>query len=108
MVGISTWLGYDHYLNLAPYGWDITSCQAGAKDFDQVRNKDLPSLLKLSWEYPIHTWTFIWGEGIYHPPHFLISNNPRGHPPLQMFGMAGSLGSCSTLQSNIVEEVGSK
>jgi len=61
-LGIPAGLGYEHYLNLAPYGWNISSCQAGTKNLDQVRDKNFPSLLQQSREYPIHTWTFVWRE----------------------------------------------
>jgi hypothetical protein len=54
-VGIPTRLRDKHYLNLAPDRWDVPSHQAGTKDLDQVRNKNLPSLLQQSREYPILT-----------------------------------------------------
>jgi len=61
-IGIPTGLRYEYYLNLAPYGWHISSRQAGTKNLDQVRDKDFPSLLQQSREYPIHTWTFVWSK----------------------------------------------
>jgi hypothetical protein len=101
---IHTALGYEHELNLVPYGWNVTSHQAVTKDFDQVMDKNPPSLSQQGREYPIHSWTFVWCKRINCPFLYPISDNP----PVQTFGPVSSVRACQLLSNHQVRKVNNK
>ena len=72
-------------------------------DLDHVRESNPPSLLHQGWEYPIHSWTFVWDRRINCPFHSPISDNPCSHPPVQIFGTAAAAG---TITSSLITELG--
>ena len=41
---------------------NVASHQTGMKNHEEGRDKDPPSLLQQGREYPIHSWTFVWGK----------------------------------------------
>jgi len=99
---------YEHKLNLVPYGWNVTSHQAGKKDLDHVRDKNPPSLLQQGQEYPIHSWTFVWCKRINCPFLSPVSDNPRSHVPAQTFGTTVRGRGCQLLYSRQVRKVSNK
>ena len=81
---------YKHYLNLAPYGWNAASRQAGTKDLDQVRDNNPPSQ-----DYPIHSWTSVWGKRINCPFHSPVNDHPCSYPQVQTFCAAAGAATSS-------------
>ena len=77
---------------MAPEVWNISTHEAGAKDPNQVRNKDLPSLLQKESGKSRPCLDFYMGEWINRPLHPTIGNDSRSYPPVHTCGAAGSGG----------------
>jgi len=94
IVGIRTGLRYKHNFNLSPCGWNVARRQAGTKYSDKVCDDTFPCLLQQGREYAIHSWTLVWGKGIYCPFYPSVDDYSHRQPPVRTSCREGGRWDC--------------